>query len=448
MTQTPRQSCLLPKTLLTACACLSGVFASAPTSASSLDVRLTSRWTAEYLENGFRPITPEYDHALTSKTHLLLEYQGKRFYTTLELEDSRAWHYEPNSPITSSTINTLEPLQLKVGWQQKIGKSYVDLALGRTTVHWQEGRIFGRQGHRNNMTSYTGLTADWAATDSNLTFSGIALAENHISPDNRDLQSVRDHDVQWDEINEKVQIYGLNVKGIDLIDFDLATYIVWYDETDSKLKETRDRELLNLGVHATWEAGRWQGLAESSLQMGQGRATTLVTDTRTLDIMAGFVHAEISTEIGESARLTLIGDYASGDGDPLEGTYTTYQPLYPSSRNGDFNLTSLFGPLRHSNLISPAVKMEWAVAQSAHMSVRARPVWQHALEVEGGGIQHKGNLFEALFQVSPEDSFISYTAGLGYYDAREVGLQALAEDPGSSLYLFARATLQMDWRFE
>lgn len=418
-------------------------------SCATLDVDLSARLRAESLENGFRPNTAEHDYASSSKTSLRLTYRGDVFYGDLEAEDARAWDFKYNSAVDTGFINTLEPLEAKIGWRQQLQDSAeIDLAFGRTTLHWQDGRLLGRQNFRTSIESYTGLVGSYADS-SGVKTELIAVHHNQITPDTQDPDALRGREAQLDPRNSDVRLVGINVAQIQWPPAgELAFYLLHLDEADSALAATLDRTLWNAGIHVSRRVNAWLLRGEASYQWGRSAATTASTDVERMPVSAGFIHTSAKRQLTASLTITLMADYASGDSDPTEGTYTTYQPLWPSNRVGDFTFTGLYGPLNGSNLMSPAAVVDWHSSANTHTRLRYRPAWQQALTANGGGFEFQGHNLEALLEINPSDSTMRYSLGMGYFISGDTADQQLATSPGNSLYVFADITFTTDWQLE
>lgn len=416
---------------------------------ATLDIDLRTRLRAEALENGFRPLTAEHDHANSSKTLLRLTYQADELYAVFEGEDARAWGFEPNSAVGTGFINTQEPLEAKIGWQRQFEDgAKIDLAVGRTTLHWQDGRLLGRQNFRTSIESYTGFTGSYTHT-SGIKTELIAVNHNQITPGAQDIEALRSRHRHIDHPNTDVSLVGVNVSQIEWPRTgELALYLLHLDEADSALAATRDRMLWNAGIHVSGNTENWQLRGEASYQWGHSSTTLLPTDVERPPVSAGFIHTAATRHLASSLSITLMADYASGDSDPKNGTYTTYQPLWPSNRVGDFTYTGLYGPLKGSNLISPAAIIDWHPTPQTHTRLRYRPAWQQALAVQGGGLAFRGHNIEALFEISPSDSALHYSAGVGYFVPGGTVDQQLAASPGNSLYVFADIAFNTDWQFD
>ena len=104
--------------------------------------------------------------------------------------------------------------------------------------------------------------------------------------------------------------------------------------------------------------------------------------------------------------------------------------------------------MKGSNLLSPAAIVDWHPNANTHTRLRYRPAWQQALAVQGGGLTFKGHNIEALVEISPNDSALHYSAGVGYFIPGNTVDQQLAASPGNSVYVFADIALTTDWQFE
>lgn len=416
---------------------------------ATIDVSLNSRLRGEWLKNGHRPGTPAYDNIYTTKTLLQASVQGSRWYAVGELQDSRAWGYQPSSPVGSGFINTLEPLQAKIGWQGKLTDAHhLNISVGRTTLLWQNGRLLGRQGYRTTIESFTGLSAtlshtnDWRVT-------AVGMVYNPIQPANTDPEAQRSREHQYDRPDTRTRLAGINAEHIALGEgAELALYAIALDESDSDWRATFNRRLLTAGMHVTGTKGDWHWLTETALQVGtrQGSRVSGDIDDRELDVMAGFVHLEASRQLSRQWEVVLLGNYASGDATPQTGKATTFDTLYTSARKGDFNLTGMWGIHANSNILSPGVRLHWHGNPDWRITMRYRPAWQHAVDSTGGGIEFKGHDAEAEIAFQPAGSTLSWAAGVGYFHPAGTLSQSLAQEPGNSLYAFLEMSINLNWR--
>ena len=276
---------------------------------ATLNIDLSARLRTEALDNGFRPLTAEHDHANSSKTLLRLTYRADELYAVFEGEDARAWDFERNSAVGKGFINTQEPLQAKIGWQRQFEDSAkIDLAVGRTTLHWQNGRLLGRQNFRTSIESYTGFTGSYTNT-SGIKTELIAVNHNQITPGAQDIEALRSRHRQIDAPNTDVSLVGLNVSQIHWSHTgELAMYLLHLDEADSALAATRDRTLWNAGIHVSGNTEDWQLRAEASYQWGHSAATLLPTDVERLPVSAGFIHTAATHQLASSLSVTLMAD--------------------------------------------------------------------------------------------------------------------------------------------
>lgn len=414
--------------------------------AVELSLQLDSRLRTEYLENGFRPVTPTYDSVNSAKTLMLGRAYGEHWYAEGELEDSRAYAYKRDSFIDAAYINTLEPLQLKVGWRGELDDSrHLDVSFGRTTIQWQEGHLFGRQGFRTTIESFSGLKAV-LSDDSGWQLEGIALNYNPITPTNLQLEQQRGLERSYDSAETDTRIVGLNLSGLKpTADTQLATYGVFLTEKDTPERFTTDRELLTLGMHLTGERQSWTWLAEGALQVGERSTTRLPQDNTTRDVLAGFVHLEAERAVSPDLSMVVLANYASGDSTPTKGTLTNFDPLYTSARKADYSFTGLWGVHINRNILSPGVRFHWTPDSQFSVMLRYRMSWQHATDLTGGGLEFKGHDVEVELTLRPENSAFSFQTGIAYFVPSGTLTQQQATNPGNSLYVFADVMLHFDW---
>lgn len=438
---TPPHRLLFPLTLA-----LAASFVGANALAATVDLSLDSRWRTEFVDNRFRPTTARHEEVHSSKTSLAASVTWDHWYLDGELHDARAWGFGDDSAVDTAYINTLEPLQAKLGWRGKLGPTRtLDVSVGRTTLEWQEGRLFGRQGFRTTLESFTGArgvlrdATGWQAE-------AIAVFYNPITPGRADRSALDDRKTEYDTPTSGTRITGLNISGITLGEAtELAAYVVYISEEDRPGHPTYDRDLLTAGSHVRGQHRSWDWRVEGAVQTGRRSPLKAQNAGVRGDILAGFVHLEAQRPVTEDWRFGLVANYASGDSTPESGTLTSYDTLYTSNRKGDFNFTGLWGPYKNSNVLSPSLQLHWRPQSAWQADIQYRPAWRHARQDSGGGLEFYGHEIEAEIDLSPADSPLSWHAGVGYFRASETTTAESDAGHRTSLYAFIDVNLRFIW---
>ena len=116
-----------------------------------------------------RAVTP----AVSMRTLLFGEYDAGRLRFGAELQDSRGWHADTKSPISTGEVNVLEPLQAYVAadFTPSWGAgSALTLQAGRMSVNMGSRRLIASDDYRNTANGVTGLRSElrwhggWNAT--------------------------------------------------------------------------------------------------------------------------------------------------------------------------------------------------------------------------------------------------------------------------------------------
>ena len=119
------------------------------------------RYRVEVMDNTFRPVDPGFDQMTTSRFLLAAEARGETFYAGFELQDSRAWWHDARTPVGTADVNAGEFLQAYVGTRFRDLFAEGDelrLKAGRMDISMGNKRIVARNGYRNTINSFTGLS--------------------------------------------------------------------------------------------------------------------------------------------------------------------------------------------------------------------------------------------------------------------------------------------------
>jgi len=107
----------------------------------------------ESLHNAYRAGASGSDQILSSQLLLSLKGSSEHLFAELEIEDARAWFDDAGTPLGTDDVNTLEPLQAWIGWQQD--ESYIKA--GRLTLDIGSRRLVARQRFRNTINAFDGI---------------------------------------------------------------------------------------------------------------------------------------------------------------------------------------------------------------------------------------------------------------------------------------------------
>lgn len=341
-----------------------------------------SRWTvsgslrlrAETLAGQFRPRVADHDDVLFTRATLAVGYDAGRVRFGTEVYDSRAFGQDPLSSVGTSEVNGLELTQAfaDIDLGDSDGGETI-LRLGRMTMEVGSKRLVSRQNFRNSTNAYTGARLQTLLGGGNLT--AFWVMPHYRLPDDR--AGVEGHVVERDRESTDLQFYGASwVRAVDDPSTTLEVYGYGLNERDDPALQTRDRRLLTPGFR--WRrgprAGRVDFELEAAGQVGTARRTAAVADSRDLDVVAWFMHAEMGRTFDHGWKPRLAAQYDQASGDEGGDRYTRFDPLF-GARRFEFGPAGLYGPVSRQNLRSPGVRIE--VRPSARFEAMAmyRGLW-------------------------------------------------------------------------
>jgi hypothetical protein len=312
----------------------------------------------EGLSGQSRPGFKRTDELISVRTILTGEYDAGLLRFGAEMYDSRAYLADVNSAVSTSEVNTFEPVQLYAGLdlEEPWGKgSALGVQAGRFLMNIGSRRLIAADDYRNTTNSSTGVRIDgksagWSAT------AWYVLPQLRL-PD--DIQSLRDNEVSLDRESSNAVLWGgLLTTPRRVADGAVDLLYVNFRESDAPTRPTRDRDLDTWS--ARWyrdaAAGRWDWELEASLQRGRARTGTGAA-APLRDVEASFYHARIgySWALRFKPRLALEYDWVSGDSGP--DRIRRYDTLF-GMRRADFAPSGLYNQVARANISSPGLRLE------------------------------------------------------------------------------------------
>lgn len=313
----------------------------------------------EHLANDFRSGADGDAGGVSLRTLVRAEVTRGAARLGLELQDARAY-VSDDTPVNTTLSNPLELLQLHVGFKAtglvRAGDT-LDARAGRITIDLGTRRLVARNRFRNTINGFTGVDATWTTAGKHVARAFTVVPVTRLPSD---ADALRDHEIELDEENLDALLwaaaYGSPAR---LAGGQLELFVVGFHERDGGLA-SRDRQLVTLG--ARWfrkpATGALDFDVELMPQAGTSRASTAADDTIDLDHRAVSWHAEVglSAPMPWKPRFALQHDYASGDGDPADGTMGRFDVLF-GARRFDFGPTGIYGPFARGNLQSPGLRV-------------------------------------------------------------------------------------------
>jgi len=319
-----------------------------------------SRVRYETLGGQFRAGREGGDQLLALRTLLRAEADLGAVRVGAELQDSRAYLDDSGTPLSTSFVNALEPLQLYAVWESPLG-ARGELTLGRMTLDIGSRRFVERNSFRNTINAYSGAywRADWADGSELHAFATVPVGKQ---PDDRD--ALADNEAAVDREQWGRLFWGAHYRKADAFAGAWAEVFVYgLNEDDRDGLPTLDRAYVEPGArfYRPPAPGRWDFELEGAYRFGERSASTAADEPVTQDVDAQMLHAEIGYTFDHDWRLRLSLDYdfASGDETPGDGAFEQYERLF-GTRRGDLGNTSIHGPLTRQNISAPGARVGFA----------------------------------------------------------------------------------------
>lgn len=330
------------------------------------------RLRGEFLDNAYRPTGEGSDQVLASRLLLKAEATGERVYGGIELEDSRVWLDDAGTPLGTDDVNTLEPLQVYVGWRAKGwfgADDQVDLKVGRFTINLDSRRFVSRNGFRNTINAYSGFHGTWSGSD------GRTVQLFFTNPVDRRPSTrpkLDDNSYEFDRDISELRFWGAHLGGVRLSEHTTGSfYLLGLQEEDGPGYASRNRDLLTVGTRFTGNTGAWEWEIETAFQFGEARETAALQDTTDIDHRAWFLHWRLGRSLSDRVSLSLRYDYASGDDTPGDNKMERFDTLF-GSRGFEYGPTGIYGALARSNINAPAIQLDWSASDTVGVFVRYR----------------------------------------------------------------------------
>ena len=326
----------------------------------------------EAMQNTFRLVGPEEDELFTSRLLVHAKVNGERFYGGFELHDSRAWLDEALTPVGTDDANSLEPLQVYVGYRSE----NFDIQAGRMTMDVGSRRLVSRNRMRNTINAFTGVRSRWS-TPGGIKWDAFLTMPVARLPNNLERSRLRNNEFELDQEHKERILWGLHASELRVSDhFNTETYLIGIREKDRPSLPTRNRNFVTAGFRVHDSGDIWGYEVETAIQYGTSRASLLPADTTDLDHRAWFTHLEATRKLPGSwnPRVIFRFDYASGDKDPDDGEFNRFDTLY-GDRRWEFGPTGIYGALTRSNILSPGIALRSTPSPSTDFRVDYRPAW-------------------------------------------------------------------------
>lgn len=362
---------------------VAGIFATGiPASARAAEGKLewsgSLRLRQEILKDSFRPFPPfNRDQSLFSSRGLFaLQWRQGAMRLGAELQDSRAWGANERDFLTTGEVNTLEPVQLYVGWDWKepFGKgSTASVQAGRFSMNIGSRRLVASDDYRNTTNGYTGVRADFTLPQRTTLTAYYTLPQfrRPLLP-----AALRANDVKLDKESRNLQLWGVLLSRKDVFgDVSGDVGYIGATDSDSPSLATRDRRLHNLTARLYRDAkpGVPDFEIEGITQFGRAH-TNLTPGAPWQDVAASAAHAQVGYLFAASWKPRIALEYAFASGDGPGGRDGRFDTLF-GMRRAEFGPSGIYSAVGRTNVEALSLRLE--AAPSARLDGYAvfRTLW-------------------------------------------------------------------------
>ncbi len=327
-----------------------------------LSISGETRGRYESLDGQFRAGGKGGDQLLSFRSLLKIEADAGPLSFGTEIQDSRAYLSDKDSPLSTGFVNPLDILQAYArfehapnifGWGGD--QEAAQLTLGRQTISIGSKRQIERTSFSNVIRSYTGAYYT-AKNDRKDEFHAFYVVPVAVLPRRR--KHLEDNDMSADEEQWERRLWGVHYRRADILP-QLAPrlwgeiYAYGLNESDTKKFATPNRDYITPGFRLYRKPApqAWDVDIEGAYRFGERRAFSASADKIDLDVKATMLLARLGYTFDQpwQPRIAVQYYHTSGDDDPTDGDFDQYEQLF-GGRRTDLNNTSIHGPLRPTNL--------------------------------------------------------------------------------------------------
>lgn len=323
----------------------------------------------ESLDGQFRASRSGSDQLLAARTLAHLNARFNKVSFGFELQDSRTYLDDEGTPLSTSFVNTLEFINLNADINLSNIFNFDSknaIKIGRQTVDVGSERFIERNGYRNTINSYDGFHfRNTSSSGNSLEF--LAVAPVRAEP--RESEDLAENNHSFDKTDDAIHFWGAIYTNKDgwLNQSKSEVFAYGLNEKDTNSRSTADREIYTLGFRTLKNPipGRWDYELEYAYQFGSRLSSTEPSTANTLDVTAQTLHAELAYTFDAKwqPRVAFELDYASGDKNPNDNTFESYDRMF-GARRGDVGFTSIHGPLVRNNLLLLGFDFEFKFSAS------------------------------------------------------------------------------------
>lgn len=340
---------------------------------SELKIAASVRVRFEAIDGQARPGFNNADELVSLRATLFAEYNFGPINIGGEVRDARVYDARPRTPLTTSEVNALEPVQAYVGGNLRdlLGAgSATTLQAGRMIVSVGSTRLLTSEEFRNTANGYTGVRADYKAK------SGAGATLFWLLPQVRlpdDRASIGVNRAALDRESLSLTFWGALVTTPKLVRggaFDIGYFRLV--EQDRPGAPTRDRRLdtFDFRFFRAAAPGKLDWEAEGAYQIGS-ISVSAAPGAQRLSVDANFFHVSMgyTWKIPWSPRLLIEYDYASGDAPG--GNFSRFDTLF-GGRRQDFAPSGIYNEINRANVSTPGARLELTPSKRLDMLAEVR----------------------------------------------------------------------------
>lgn len=369
--------CVRSLVMLGVVAALTSTHAQSETAGFELSGSQRTRY--ERLANQFRPDLDEGDRALALQTSVSFDWRRENLQLYGEIMDARAGFNDAGSYLSTSGVNTLEPVQAYVAWRYGAAEHRNTLRAGRMTLDLGKRRLVARSRFRNTVDSFMGLDWEWHGARGQQAHAFYFRPMNALPGDD---PSLLDDDFELDEVMPRNEFFGMYYQLAPLADertLELYAFEHRLRPTADPLFEADmavDHLTLGTRFYRAAEPGRWSYEVEAMTQRGTSGNVVNGADRFDLEHRAYFLHLELGYQFEApwSPNIVLQYDHATGDEDPTDDHNERFDTLF-GDRSFEFGPTGIYGLIARANLRAPGVRLTLRPRSRWRSVVAYRRVW-------------------------------------------------------------------------
>jgi hypothetical protein len=383
--------------------------------------------------------------------------------------DSRAELNDSGSFLSTSVVDTIEPIRAFVSWSWGRGESESPgigpgagsaagptvtraertgstLTAGRMTIDLGSRRLVARNRYRNTVNAFTGVDWAWHGVR------GETVRALIVSPATRlpgSRAALLENAQQLDRSAHHTELSALFYeRPVHALDDRLELYALRLDASETG--DVRDLTTFGARLRRPASRGAWHYELEAAVQSGSTEPGGGIGGTR-LDQSARFAHADFGFAFGSAwaPDLTVLYDYATGDEDPEDHRDGRFDTLY-GARAFDYGPTGIYGPFARGNLETPGLRVtlssgkkwrgmaEYRVLRLAE----ARDAWVGVGVQDASGASGRtlGRQIDARVSWDAIEDRLGIETGFAYFTKGRFVERAAPARSNASTYLYAALT--------